>query len=426
MDLKTENKNLAEHIDTRVGIHDKSIRVMHVTLNLDIGGAQEALRTLAKQMAEKGHQPVVCSFKDGPLRTEIEGAGIPVEILPERHYSFLALPQFILEWIEIRKNLLALIKKYRIDVIQTHILQSLDFLVATISTNNQRPAIFWTIQNEKFSLQIEDLPRHRWLLGIKRYIYRLLFKRAIHKIDGLIAVSEQVKQALIDYVKPAEQKITVICNAVDVERYQNIRDDLKIRESLGIGEDSCVALVVAILKVQKGHKYLIDAAAELIPEYPKLHFLLAGDGILREELVAHTNTLGIQNHVHFLGNRKEIPELLAGSDYFVLPSLWEGLPLALIEAMASGLPIVATNVSGSKQVMIDGQTGLLVPPGDSHELALALRQLISQPQLSREMGDAARRRIEESFNAEKQTEEHIDLYLKRLRLRDGLVTTSEI
>ena len=104
-----------------------------------------------------------------------------------------------------------------------------------------------------------------------------------------------------------------------------------------------------------------------------------------------------------------MPALLAASDYFVLPSLWEGLPMALIEAMASGLPIVATDVSGTRQVMVPGETGVVVPPGDAQQLAAAIHYLLSNPPCAQAMGVAAQRRIED-FSAKKQAQEHIALY----------------
>ena len=116
-----------------------------------------------------------------------------------------------------------------------------------------------------------------------------------------------------------------------------------------------------------------------------------------------------------LGNRDDVPDLLAASDLFVLPSLWEGLPMALIEAMASGLPIVATEVSGTIRVMVPGQTGILVPPGDAQKLAEAILQLLSDPERARAMGKAARRRVEREFSAQKQAEEHLALYHRLLR-----------
>ena len=129
---------------------------------------------------------------------------------------------------------------------------------------------------------------------------------------------------------------------------------------------------------------------------------------------AQATALHVDSHIHFLGRRRDVPELLASSDLFVLPSLWEGLSMALLEAMATGLPIVASEVSGTVQVMIPGETGYLVPSGDVQGLFKAVEQLLSDPARAQAMGAAARRRVEATFSAQKQADEHLALYRRLL------------
>ena len=140
-------------------------------------------------------------------------------------------------------------------------------------------------------------------------------------------------------------------------------------------------------------------------------------GHLREPLQSQVESLGLGDNVHFLGSRDDVPTLLAGSDFFVLPSLWEGLPMALLEAMAAGLPIVATEVSGTVQVMTSGETGLLVPPRDVPRLAQAIAKLLAEPARARAMGTAAQQRVEKRFSASKQAREHVLLYRSVLSAR---------
>jgi glycosyltransferase involved in cell wall biosynthesis len=392
----------------------KSLRVMHIVINLEIGGAQEVVHTLAKYMAKGGHKLVVCSFKDGPLRQKIERLGIPVEILPDRRYSILVPHLFILEMLSIRKELVRLLLKYQIEIVQTHLLQSLDFLVATLYFLTDAPSIYWTVHNYHFVLRREDLPRFHWLLVPKRIAYRLMWQLVIHWVTGVIAVSEEVKEAILGKIGFAvADKIIVINNGVDAERYQKPIDKRQLRQFLGLGANHYLILVVAMFREQKGHYYLINAAAHILPRLPDLRILLVGDGKLRERLLTQTRSLGLEKQILFLGIREDIPDLLAGSDCFVLPSLWEGLPMSLVEAMASGLPIVATEVSGSKQVMLSGVTGLLVPPADSHELAQAIVEIVTQPTRAAKMGQAARQLIEKEYSASKQAGEYINLYQER-------------
>jgi glycosyltransferase involved in cell wall biosynthesis len=389
---------------------EEQLRVMQIIDNLDIGGAQEVVRTLVVYLAESDCSPVVCTLKDGDLRQEIEKAGIPVVILPARCHSVLAFPWFVKEMLILRKALGEAITTHRSEILQTHLLRSLDFLVLSLRWKTGVRKVFWTIHNYNFTLRREHLGRYKWLLGPKRLAYRLLYRLGAYWVDGFIAVSDEVRTSILENIGPVGSKITVIANGVDVPRYQQPVNKRAIRDQLGLAHNVRLLIMVGAFKEQKGHRYLVQSASQLLPNFPELHILLVGDGELRDRLELQVEALGLSERIHFLGNRSDVPELLAASDYFVLPSLWEGLPMALIEAMACGLPIVATEVSGSKQVVVSGETGLLVPPGDALQLTEALTRLLSDPVQAREMGAAARRRVETEFSARKQADEHIALF----------------
>lgn len=389
------------------------LRVMQVISNLSFGGAQEVVRTLVENLAEAGCTPVVCAFNDGPLRKEIEDLGIPVEILPDRRYSILMFPLFLREMYRFRRMLNGIVKKYQIDVVQTHLLRSLDFLILTLR-HKTRLVVFWTVHNTNFVLRKDHLSKHKWLLGPKRLAYRLLYLLASTWVNGLIAVSDEVETAILKDIGPIKDKITVILNGVDTERYQRSVDKAHIRQLLGLSTNAQVIVMVATFKKQKGHRYLIEAAAPLVSQFPDLHILLIGDGDLKEEIITLANQSDLNGHVHFLGFRSDVPDLLAASDYFVLPSLWEGLPMALVEAMASGMPVIATEVAGTKQVMVSGETGLLVPPGDSEKLNEAMLYLLCEPTIAKRFGAAAKQRVIEYFSAQKQAQEHISLFRREL------------
>ncbi|MDY6876433.1 MAG: glycosyltransferase [Chloroflexota bacterium] len=388
--------------------------VMQVISDLDIGGAQEVVRTLVEYLAAGGNQPVVCTFRDGPLRQDIEQLGIKVEVLPQRRYSVVALPLFIADMIHICKSLAELIEKHKIDVLQTHLLRSLDFLVLPLLYTTNLRVVLWTFHNASFELTADRLPGHKWLLTPKKYSHRFLYRWGSHLGGDFIAVSDKVAKAMLRTIGPIQDKVTVICNGVDVKRYQKPGDRIKVRSQLGLQAKTRLVAIAATLKEQKGHRYLIEAMTSIVPRYPELHVLFIGDGDLRGELQAQVKRLGMGDRIHFLGNRSDVPELLAASDFFVLPSLWEGLPMALLEAMATGLPIVATEVSGTVQVMIPNETGILVPPGDAQHLAEAIEHIISDATLAQAMGAAARRRVKAEFSAQKQADEHLALYRRLL------------
>jgi len=389
-----------------------ALTVMEVTPNLEIGGAQEMVRTLAKHLPTVGCPTVVCSFGGGPLTGDIERLGVPIEFLPPRRHSALALPAFVVEMVRRRRDLISIIAKHGVDVVLTKGLGTLDFLVMTLRAR-RRVQVWWTIENEEFMVREEHLQRHRWLLGVKRAAHRWLYRVGARVIDGVIAVSDDTARSFRETVGRVDDKVTVVCNAVDLDRYPAPIDRAKVRAELGFGPSAHLMTMVGTFKRQKGHRYLVAAAAALVPRFPTLHILLVGDGELADQMRTQVRAAGLSEHVHFLGTRRDIPELLSASDSFVLPSLWEGLPVALTEAMASGLPLVATQVSGTSQVVIDGESGLLVPPGDEGALAEAMDRLLSDPALASEMGGAARERIAASYSARAQAEQLAALFRQR-------------
>lgn len=399
-------------------MQNHKLNVMQIISNLDVGGAQEVVRTLVEYLADDC-QPVVCTFKDGPLRQDIERLGIHVEKLPARRYSVVALPLFIVDMIRIWRSLAKLVKEHNVDVVQTHLLRSLDFLTLLLFYTTNLQVVLWTFHNASFELPVTDSQKHKWLVRLKRYSHRFLYRWSSHLVSGFIAVSDKVEEAMVETIGPIQDKITVICNGVDVKRYEKLVGKTSLRNQLGLEANAYLISVVATFKEQKGHCYLIEAMASIVPKHPDVHVLFIGDGELREALQAQVERLGLGDHIHFLGNRHDVPALLAAGDSFVLPSLWEGLPMALLEAMATGLPIVATEVSGTVQVMTSNDTGILVPPGDAQRLAQAIEQLLTDPIRAQAMGAAARRRVKEEFSAQKQADEHLALYHRLLQEEVG-------
>lgn len=385
---------------------ERRIRVMQIILNLRRAGAQEVVRTLTEYLASDNCEPIVCTFEDGPVRGDLERFGIRVEVLGPRRYRILALPWFIADMIHIRRTLVDLVRKYQVDVIQTHLLNMLDFLVLTLRRDTGLPIVLWTVHNVNF------LPTgNNWLPKAKRLFYRVLYRLTARKVSGFIAISDEVRESAIRQIGPIQDKIITIPNGVDVRRY-NVSAFDKEMFSRQLGITSGVRLIVTVgrLTEQKGHCYLITAAATVVSRYPDAHFLFVGDGELKGALQAQVDDLDVSEHVHFLGVRSDVPDILAVADLFVLASLWEGLSIALLEAMASGKPIVATAVSGTTQVMTHGETGLIIPPGDARALADAISQLLSDPLLGQTMAQAARNHVEIYFSAQKQADEYLALY----------------
>jgi glycosyltransferase involved in cell wall biosynthesis len=389
----------------------RPVRVLQVISDLDIGGAQEVVRTLARYLPEAGCLPVVVTFRDGPLRRPIEDMGITVEVMPGRTRSITALPSALWELRRLRRDLVSVVSRHDIDVIQTHLLRALDFLILTLRWEPTVRRVFWTFHNARLDLRADQLPlRQSWLLRPKRLVYRLAYRFGAKFVDGLIAVSDDVARTVRTDLRPARRKVITIPNGVDVPRYAQPIDREFARDGLGIPRDASILIVVGKLMEQKGHLFLLRALPLLSQRFENLHVLLAGEGPLREDLGAMATALGVADRVHFVGNRGDISMLLAASDLFVLPSIWEGLSMALLEALASGLPVVATDVSGSREVVVDGETGWLVPPADAERLGEAIAMLLRQPAEARRRGQAGRDRVERYYSARTQAEIHAELF----------------
>lgn len=214
-------------------------------------------------------------------------------------------------------------------------------------------------------------------------------------VDRYLAVSRAIAAELVERLDWPAEKIEVVYNAVDAERFA-VAPPPGLREELGGGEGRPLVLTPARLNAQKGHPTLFEAIAKV----PDAVFALAGDGPEREPLEALARRLGIADRVRFLGRREDIPQLLAVSDVFALPSLYEGSSLAVLEAMAAGIPIVSSAIGGTDELIEDGRSGLLVPPGDAEALATALRRLLAEPDLGAEMAARARERVDAGLRRE--------------------------
>jgi glycosyltransferase involved in cell wall biosynthesis len=210
--------------------------------------------------------------------------------------------------------------------------------------------------------------------------------------DRAIAVSGSTRDFLVrERFVPAE-KVRLIWNGAPLDEFAPVPREraLAVRRALAIPDDALVVGAVGRLSEQKGHRFLIDAAARILARRPDVRFLIAGDGDLMDLLKTQARTLGIAEKVVFAGHRSDIPDVLGAIDILGISSLYEGTPLALFEAMAAGKAIVSTAVDGCREVLSDGETGLLVPAGDPAALADALLRVIETPSLRESLSASAR------------------------------------
>jgi glycosyltransferase involved in cell wall biosynthesis len=222
-------------------------------------------------------------------------------------------------------------------------------------------------------------------------------------VDRFLPVSDHNARRLEALLRWPRQKMEVIHNAVDPAPFARLPDPALRRELAG---ERPLVLAVARLDPQKGHPHLLAAAAQV----PDAVFALAGDGPERLALEKLADRLGIRDRVRFLRDRSDVPDLLAASDVFVLPSLYEGLPISVLEAMAAERPVVATAIGGTDEVVTDGESGLLVPPANANAIASALRRLLDDEGLRARLAAAGRAVVTTDFSADEMVRRVTELY----------------
>lgn len=251
--------------------------------------------------------------------------------------------------------------------------------------------------------------REGWRRGPVRG--RFFPDRAIARLlDRVIAVSEAARAFLIASKGYPADRVVVVPNGRDLSVYRPADGREAVRRALGLDPARPLVGVVGRLETQKGHRYLLDAWPEVLRDVPAARLLVVGDGSLRADLEARALAPDLKDSVIFTGFRPDIPRVLGALDLLVLPSLYEGMPLTAIEASAMALPVVATSVDGTPEVVQDGETGRLVPPADPPALAQAVRALLVDPGRARAMGRAGRAHVLARFDLDAQVEATARVY----------------
>ena len=214
-------------------------------------------------------------------------------------------------------------------------------------------------------------------------------------------------------------KVRCIYNGVDLERFNPRNPPLELRRSLDLPEEGPVVVSVGRFVAFKGYSYLLEAARRVQDTMPGVHWVLVGDGELRSELEAQCRSLGLKSRAHFTGWREDVPDVLALCDLFVLPSVVEHFGRVLIEAMAMGKAVVATDAGGVPEIVIQGETGLLVPPAQPKDLAEAVVTLLEDAPRAHRLGMAGRRRAETMFSLSRHVEAVETLYREVLGAQHG-------
>lgn len=362
----------------------RRIHVLHLIQGLEVGGLEKVALNLAAGLDQTRFRSSICCYDSlGPL-AERCGEEIRVHLLKRRVGVDYTYPI----------RLARLLRRERVDVLHLHNATAFFYGVFAGRLAGTR-AIVFTEHDREF-------PSKHGL-------------RIVHRILGLltsrtIVVAKYLRRNLWIYEGFNPAGVRVIYNGVSSNGFCGPTDTAGLRDELRILPSSRVIGIVGRLDPIKNHKCLFDAMKDVVAQMPGAMLLVVGDGPLRKDLERIVEDLGLREHVRFLGTRDDVPALLSLMELFVLCSHSEGLSLTLLEAQAAGKPIVATDVGGNGEVVVDRVNGILVPPNDSGALARALLELLNDSAYAHKLGAEGRKQFERLFNLDNMISSYEELY----------------
>ena len=355
------------------------MKILHVETGRYLyGGAQQVIY-LTKGLNQKGIDNILVCPPDSGLDLAARDAGLTVVNLRCAGDHDLAFA--------FRLRQIVLAKKP--DIIHCHSRRGGDFLGGLAATGTSVPAVI--------SRRVDNTETP--LIAGLRY----------RPFDKVIAISETIASVLrgagLD-----ERRLTVIRDAVDTEQFTAPPDHEAFRAEFGLTAADIVVAAIGQLIPRKGHRYLLEAMAQIKARHPNLKLIIFGQGPLETELRDRTAKLGLGGTVQFAGFRQDLDEYLTGFDLLVHPALAEGLGVVTLKAAAAGIPVVGFAAGGLTEAITDGETGVLVAPKDVEALGGAITRLIENPELRRTFGDAGRARMRQDFSIEAMVDDHVQLY----------------
>ena len=359
------------------------MNILYLTNHLDIGGVTSYVLTLADGMKKKGHTVFLAS-SGGELLPKFLEAGVTFVQIPIRTKQEIS-PAVFLSFLKLRN----FVKENKIDIIHANT-RVTQVLAASLGRFCAKPYI-----STCHGFFKKRLSRRLWSCwGIK-----------------VIAISEAVREHLVNDFKVKEADVRLIHNGIDINKFEipNPKSKNDYKKDLGLGSGPVVGIVARLSDV-KGHAYLIEAMKSVLGKIPQVQLLIVGDGKMKQGLVKLVRSLKIEKSVYFIPAVSDIAQVFGAMDLFVMPSLKEGLGLSLMQAMAVGLPVIGSDVGGIKSLIKMGENGILVKAADSLILASAILDLLEDPAQAKLLGDRARDCIRENFSLDKMIQETENVY----------------
>ena len=380
------------------------IRVLHVITRLERGGAPAVLlEVLQRCDTSQFEHHIATGLSQAPEDDMIPFAkdtGFRVVVIPSLIrdiHPFLDIYALL--------KLYFLIRKGRYDIVHCHTSKG-GFIGRLAARLAKVRVIIYSPHGDIFEGYFGKI-KTRFFIWLERFSARFT--------DKIISLT---KSGIEPYIKAGigqKSQFDYIYNGVDVERLRKRKvDRIQKRQEIGVENDCFLVVTAGRLVPVKGHTYLITALAQVITAIPNIRLVFLGDGELRGELLGQVKTLGLEKQVLFPGMRSDVPEIISCSDLFVLPSVNEGFGVVLLEAMAMRCPIVATNVGGVPEVVLDGETGILVPPGDPVQLAGGIIRLLKDTSLALKMAECGYQRLKACFDIRETVSKTEHLYKELL------------
>jgi len=352
------------------------LRIVHVVDSLEVGGLERVTVDLAQAQMASGHDVRVFSIASTEgLKRELQGMGIPVVEGHKRR----ALDRHTLGLLR------RCVRDARADVVHAH--NFVPNYHAALATVGLSAAQVCTLHDMGARLQNRRL--------------KTLFQLSLLRTRCVAMVGAQVHQRHVTTGLVPAHKAHTVLNGIPVSRFSAAADTrAAARQQLGLSEADTVIGCVGRLVPLKNHHRMVDALPGLLSQHPGLKLVIVGDGVQAEALRQQVAAQGLQGHVVLAGQRSNVSALLGAFDVFALPSQTEGLSIALLEACATGLAVVATRVGGNPEIVVDGQTGLLIPPDDNGALSEALARMLADTALRRRLGNAAAQWVRANASSE--------------------------
>jgi glycosyltransferase involved in cell wall biosynthesis len=372
----------------------EKIKVVHLVEDLKVGGLERTLAYIVNNLDPSIFSVEVwCLAAGGAIADELQNNGHPLRILNLNNYYN--------PWNVMR--LAGRLRREKVSILHSHayFANTMGRMAAVLA---RVPLRFAHIQSSHWASE-ERSPRNY-----------LVDRILSHFTSRIIACSESSGRFQIEALKVSPKKVITIHNCTDLERYANNQTTDTAREELGIGESDLVIGSVGRLERLKGHRILLDVTKSLVESFPGLKLVIIGDGEEREILEKMRSDLGLGDHVILTGLRDDVEKLLPALDVYVQPTIGrEGLPLTVVEAMAAKLPVVASNIGGTREAVIHNQTGVLVQPGNKDGLRRALSQILGDREMRCQMSQEGWKLCQQKFSVTSMVQALTTLYLEEVK-----------